>query len=183
MRGWDCWNLSCDDLASARFDGKRSTSSMQLCRVKGHGLTSDILHVEPFPVASEFLLVIWISQTVNASIRSIPLIARFRLLSSSLFSSNQNMKVFPVFTSNERSSHLGPFSMLLDAFSNEYICMTGPVSPGPLLSSDSLLDPLFFWFCVYGAAPHPAASGLMMVKRVGIFLFPLYVSFSNDIAL
>ena len=139
--------------------------------------------MEPFAAPSEFLLVIWISHKVNASMRSIPLMERLRLLSSSLFSSSQKLKVFPARISNERSSHLGPFSMLFDAFSKEYIFITGLWSPGPLVRSESLFDPLFFWFCVYGAAPHPAASGLMMVKRVGIFLFPLYVSFSNDIAL
>ena len=148
MRGWDCWILSCVERASARFDGKRSISSMQLYRVKEHGLISEILHVDPLAAPSLFLLVICISQTVSASMRSIPLMARLRLLSSRRFSSSQKLNVFPVTISKAMSSHLGPFSMLFETFSNEYIFIVGPWRPGPLESSYSFFCPTFFWFCL-----------------------------------
>ena len=58
--------------------------------------------------------------------------------------------------------------------------MIDPVS-SELLYSDSLdlLTP--FWFGLYGADAHPAASGRMMVRQRGIFLLPLYVSGSKEI--
>lgn len=144
MSGWDCWILSCDERASARFDGNRSTSSMQLCSVNEHGRISVILHVEPLAAPSEFLLVIMISQTVSASMRSMPLMDRLRLSSLRRFSSSQKLKVLPVWISNAMSSHRGPFSMLFELFSNEYIFITGPLAVLPLVISDSLLVPTLF---------------------------------------
>jgi hypothetical protein len=70
--------------------------------------------------------------------------------------------------------------MLLGDFSNDHMRMMGPL--GVLASSDRRLGPMDLVFCLYGAAPHPVASGRMMVKRVGIFLLPLYVSLSNETA-
>ena len=144
IRGWVCCTRSCEERASARLDGKRSTSSMQLYMVKGHGRTVDILQADPLAAPSEFLLVICISHTVSASIRSMPLMDCLRLLSSRRFSSSQKLNVFPVTISNEISSHLGPFSMLLDTFSNEYIFITAPWSSGPLVRSESFLVPTLF---------------------------------------
>jgi hypothetical protein len=91
---------------------------MQLCREKVLGKMSAILHPDDLATPSVFFDATWISHTVKAGTRSGSELC-FVFMSITRLSSSQKLSVFPLWSSDVYSSRRGPFSMLLDAFSNE----------------------------------------------------------------